>query len=252
MPFKYIFKTFCKPVESTRYIEFAYLLKFLKSNKLKSNSKVLDVSSPFVMAYLLDRSGNEIFKTDINEDERESIRENNRLKFLKEDSTNLSFKNNTFDLTYSISVIEHVYKGYIKAVDEMIRVTKKGGYIYISAPLSLKHKEEWIEDDIYSDQFKSEGKTFFQYRFSQEDIDEILKSVLNAELISKSVYWERNDGDYDNFTYKVRDLKFNKNLEFIRNSWYNMWVGSKVLSCTPGDFNQPKTFGNISLIFRKK
>ena len=53
MPFKYIFKTFCKPVESTRYIEFAYLLKFLKSNKLKSNSKVLDVSSPFVMAYLL-------------------------------------------------------------------------------------------------------------------------------------------------------------------------------------------------------
>ena len=252
MPSKIIFKTFLKPVESIRYVEFSYLLKFLKKNKININGKILDLSSPYVMAYLLNKSENEVIKTDINDMEKKSIKEKRNFKFKKEDGTNLSFDNDSFDLTYSVSVIEHIYKRFIDAVNEMVRVTKSGGYIYISTPVSSKHEEEWIEEDIYSDQYKSDKKTFFQYRFSLEDINEILNAVKDAELFSKSVYWERNEGDYDNFIHKLRDVKFNKNLEFFRNSWFNIWLGSKILSSTSGDFKNSKSYGNISLILKKK
>ncbi|MCX9014281.1 MAG: hypothetical protein OIN89_05750, partial [Candidatus Methanoperedens sp.] len=54
------------PVDTTRYTEFTYLLNFIKNNDLKQMT-ILDVSSPFMMAYILS-SQNKIIKTDVNLD----------------------------------------------------------------------------------------------------------------------------------------------------------------------------------------
>lgn len=45
----------------------------------------------------------------------------------------LDFKDDTFDVVYSLEVIEHV-KEYKNMVKEMTRVTKTGGYIFIQTP----------------------------------------------------------------------------------------------------------------------
>ena len=46
---------------------------------------------------------------------------------------NLPFEDNTFDFIFCYTVIEHV-QNVEMAIEEMIRVTKKNGYIYINAP----------------------------------------------------------------------------------------------------------------------
>lgn len=49
------------------------------------------------------------------------------------DAQNLPFKNETFDLVYSAFAIEHCTDPR-KFIDEMIRVTKKGGYVVVLCP----------------------------------------------------------------------------------------------------------------------
>ena len=54
-------------------------------------------------------------------------------KIIKATAENLPFSNNFFDLVYCWQVIEHV--GDVeKSIKEMIRVTKKDGYIFIGCP----------------------------------------------------------------------------------------------------------------------
>ena len=55
------------------------------------------------------------------------------LVFEKASLTKLPIKSNTFDLVYSAFVLEHVEKP-AKAINEAIRVTKKGGHLVLLAP----------------------------------------------------------------------------------------------------------------------
>ncbi len=54
-------------------------------------------------------------------------------KFINGYAEDLPFEENTFDFIYCYTVLEHV-NDVEKSIDEMIRVAKKGGYIYINAP----------------------------------------------------------------------------------------------------------------------
>jgi len=81
--------------------------------------------------------------------------ENQKIDFLKASAEKLPFKDNLFDLTFSIYVLEHC--NMRKAISEMIRVTKKGGYCYFKVPnkysfLNLRHKhskDEIVEEPSY-------------------------------------------------------------------------------------------------------
>lgn len=53
------------------------------------------------------------------------------------DGKNLPFSENTFDLVFSMDVIEHV-ADWRKLISEQIRVTKSGGKILISTPNRLR------------------------------------------------------------------------------------------------------------------
>ena len=53
------------------------------------------------------------------------------LRFLPEDANNLSFADSSFDVLVSWGSVEHIAGGYLKALDEMRRVLKPGGLLFI-------------------------------------------------------------------------------------------------------------------------
>lgn len=57
----------------------------------------------------------------------------NGLDVIKADTCELPFKDNTFDLVFSIGVVEH-FDATMKAISEHIRVIKPGGYALIIVP----------------------------------------------------------------------------------------------------------------------
>jgi SAM-dependent methyltransferase len=119
---RHAIKILINPMDTTRYVEFAHLLRFLDKKEVRPQ-KVLDVSSPYILSYVLSKTG-KVIKTDINPEEGRFIREGENLSFHPEDATRLSFGDDSFDLVCSISAIEHIHWNYLAAVREMARVTR--------------------------------------------------------------------------------------------------------------------------------
>jgi len=88
------------------------------------------------------------------------------------DVRNLKFKNDSFDGYWSLGVIEHFYKDYEKILDEMSRVVKKRGYVFITFPhMSLLRRvkarlalyPEWIEK-------KENINCFYQFALDEKEV----------------------------------------------------------------------------------
>jgi len=247
---KSVFGTLFRPADSTRYTEFSYLQKFLKLKNL-TGMDVLDVSSPHLMAYILAKHSH-VTKTNIDLSEKKFIRENKNLIFKQEDAVNLSFFDNRFDLVYSISVIEHIYSKYVQAVQEMIRVAKPGGYVYLTFPVAKEHREEWREGEVYSHQYKERGQTFFQYRFSRADVEEMLGRLPAVRVVCKDIFWEKEEGLYDSMISKIRRNIANNLVGFVKNSWTNFFYGFTLFDQNSEySFARAKSFGNTHIILQK-
>ena len=248
--FKKKISTLLRPVDNTRFFEFSYLKKFIKKNNLY-NLSVLDISSPHMMAYYLSKN-NYVLKTNIDIDEKKFIKENKNLKFKIEDATQLSFLDNTYDLVYSISVIEHIYKDYVNAILEMVRVTKKNGYIYLTFPVADEHTEDWLEEYIYSNQFSKDGKNFFFYRFSEFDCISMLEKLEGVNILHKDIFWEKRAGFVDSVFDKLNYKFKNKYFIFIKDIFFNNYYGFTMFSSNPVKcFSKGKKFGVMHLILKK-
>ena len=74
-----------------------------------------------------------------------------RLTFLRMDGRRLTFPDDTFDVAYSLSSIEHFggFDGAAAAVDEMVRVVKPGGIVVVATEyrLSGPAREEVFEPE---------------------------------------------------------------------------------------------------------
>jgi ubiquinone/menaquinone biosynthesis C-methylase UbiE len=242
------------PIEATRYTEFTYILKyFWKKGDCHSNFKVLDVSSPYILSYCFFNRKCTVIKSDINPSESRNIKSYKNLKFKIEDAINLKFPDNSFDIVYSISVIEHIYKNYTKAILEMIRVCKPGGLLYLTFPVSKDHLEEWLNHDIYHGQAKINDEVFFQYRFNKNDVKGLNRQLETyAEFVSSDIYWERKCGDYDKlvsyFRKNITNAYFKTALKILLNYWYGFFV----FQGRSETFSEAKNFGNAHYILRKK
>lgn len=62
---------------------------------------------------------------------------------IKADCIYLPLKNNTFDMTISNHLIEHIEEPFL-LLKEMVRVTKPDGLIQITTPHKLSHNRKWI------------------------------------------------------------------------------------------------------------
>jgi SAM-dependent methyltransferase len=233
-------------------LEFSYFLKFLKRERLDKDLKILDVSSPHMMAYYLAKS-NFVLKTNIDKSERKYIKESKKLKFEVVDGTKMPFADNAFDVTYSISVVEHIYEKYLDAIREMVRVTKIGGIVYITFPVSSEHQEEWVRETIYSDQAHKDEMTFFQYRFSENDVKNIIGGIGGVDVIARDIFWEKSDGKYDKMIARLREKSFGRYFKFLKDSFTMPFIGFSFFEGEPqADFSRARSFGNLQLVLRKK
>ena len=78
--------------------------------------------------------------------------------------TNLPFKENTFDTTYSVKVISHV-QDLAKALKEMARVTKKGGFVIpeFYNKYSLRYLIKLLRPEKKISENTTDKKVFTQY-----------------------------------------------------------------------------------------
>jgi SAM-dependent methyltransferase len=194
---------------------------------------------------------NKVTKSDVNIAEKVFIAESSSLNFANENALSLSFDDMSFDLVYSISVVEHIYQDYLHAINGMIRVTKKRGFVYLTFPVSREHTEEWLDENIYSNQYKRSDKTFFQYRFDEEDVDGIFNNMRGVEIISREIFWERKNGEYDRAVAKLKHKCNNRYLDIIKDAILNIYYGFTLLDREPHDFSKSRSFGNMFIILRK-
>ncbi len=87
---------------------------------------------------------------------------------------------------------------------------------------------------------------------SENIIKSFFESLKNVDIIDISIYWEKNNGQYDKTMSQIKKQLNNKYLTLIKDSYVNFIRGFNLLENKPGDFNNPKLFGNISIILRKK
>ena len=145
-----------QPINSyTRFPEYFFIKREIERRVAGGQRlQVLDVGSPKLLGLMLAAKWNvEVQLTDItplNLDEYKvmwaAIRERAKgdAEFSKQDARRMEFGNDTFDIAYSMSVLEHIEgtDGDVQGMRELIRVTKPGGLIIVSVPLGNTYVEQ--------------------------------------------------------------------------------------------------------------
>lgn len=115
-----------------------------------------------------------------------------KLKFMVGDATALDLDDESYDVVVSFSAIDHITgsENRRRAVDEMCRVLKKGGYLVLTVP------NKW--DVVYShhsNKLQKEGKAIFgyEYQFSPLELKRMIKSngltILESASTSYNPLW---------------------------------------------------------------
>jgi ubiquinone/menaquinone biosynthesis C-methylase UbiE len=145
--------------------------------------KILDVGSPKLFGlFLASKYPVTITLTDYHEENLAEYRYlwksmkrtvNGQVEFTATDARSLSFDDETFDIVYAMSVLEHVegHHGDSKALKDLLRVLKKGGLLVISVPFGSNYIEQCIEvsQAYLTDALRTaDGNAFFQRIYNLE------------------------------------------------------------------------------------
>jgi len=120
------------PMYQERICEYPFALSRLRFKK----GSVADFGSAgsLLVPYLC-ALGYEVFGVDFHEGvDADFVHHFPNYRFTKTNITNLPFENEAFDVSFAISTLEHMGADAKKAFEEIARVTKKGGQIFISVP----------------------------------------------------------------------------------------------------------------------
>jgi SAM-dependent methyltransferase len=148
-----------QPVNSyTRFPEYYWFDRavagYLAQESVGSSARVLDVGSPKLLGlYLGVTTTAELTLTDISElniDEYKVMwnalkkRARGTADFLLQDARSLEFADASFDVAYSMSVLEHIEGegGDSAALGELVRVLKPGGLLALSVPFGSGYIEQ--------------------------------------------------------------------------------------------------------------
>ncbi|MBN1167438.1 MAG: class I SAM-dependent methyltransferase [Methanospirillaceae archaeon] len=93
------------------------------------------------------------------------------LNILPADVRYLPFHSSIFDGYWSIGVIEHFFTGYDEIADEMKRVLKPGGYLFLSFPYMSPLRRIKAKSGLYLPWDESHGITmFYQFALNAEEV----------------------------------------------------------------------------------
>lgn len=197
-----------QPINSyTRFPEYFFIRNEVeaRTRTAANRLKILDVGSPKLLGLILAANNNaDVYLTDItslNIDEYKlmwSAIENKAIgsaDFAKEDVRQLTFRDDSFDITYSMSVLEHVEgeDGDIRGMNELIRVTKPGGMILVTVPFGTSYVEQ-RRHGIQSAAVRTSKDQlhFFQRIYTPESADRLFTGDL-CEVKCQTV-WRANTG----------------------------------------------------------
>lgn len=123
--------------------------------------------------YSLQENGYEAYGVDY---AKETVRRVNNampgLNVCPGDVRHLAFEDSFFEGYWSLGVIEHFYSGFDDIVLEMRRVTKPGGYIFLTFPCMSLFRQKKAEKNIYR-QWREETaliKKFYQFALPVETV----------------------------------------------------------------------------------
>jgi SAM-dependent methyltransferase len=165
-------------------------------------ARVLDLASPKLLAvWLAEHTPATVVATDLWSTEVErwqrlvhaadpTGRRYNGLKLETADGTALSYEDESFDVAYSVSVIEHIPgSGDSKAMTELARVLRPGGLLVLTVPYRKQLEETWVEHGVYGQRYEGEP-LFFCRHYSAESVRERLL-VDDAFDVVQQVLWRK-------------------------------------------------------------
>ena len=142
--------------------------------------RVLDIGSPKLMSLRFAALGAQVVATDLNDEAifRRWLPTARTLGLAKysaefQDGRRLPYAENSFDLAYSISVIEHIPEnGDSLAIEEMLRVVRPGGKVVVEVPFREKGQEIFRDHDSKG---APAGKPiFYERRYDERMVSERL------------------------------------------------------------------------------
>ena len=104
-----------------------------------------------------------------------------KLKFIVGDATKMDSENEYYDVVVSFFAIDHILgkESRVRAISEMSRVLKRGGYMVITVP------NRWdIRYSYRSNKLQKEGKAIFGYLYQFSPLE--LKKMLTSKWVKNS------------------------------------------------------------------
>ena len=198
---KYVYDTYNKiayEFSNSRYKVWDSVNKFI--NELPKNSEVLEVGCGNGKNLLI--RNDIIFKGCDISDEFVKICTSRNLDVIKDDITNLSFPNNIYDYTLCVAVIHHMVneERRLKAISELIRITKPNGQIFIEVWAMEQDNDSRIkfdeQDNLVPFKNKHTGENLgnrFYHIFKKGELEKLINNFDNVKIIN-SFYEKGNWG----------------------------------------------------------
>lgn len=224
-----------------RYFHFHYLMSVLK----KVKGKILDIgcgSGELTHAIKSERPDLIVFACDCDKRKLSLFPKrygNQGIKLFKSDVNQLSFKNNEFAAVVIIDVLEHL-KNPKKALQEAVRVLKKGGIFHLIVPMEgdLATIDGWLS--LVKINLKAKPIGHIQ-QFSLTDIQVMIREsglVITQMCYSHHFFYQLaslfyylyvkffNAGQYQSLKSKKKSVNWSiKNLEKL-GGWLTYWESS--------------------------
>ena len=177
---KNVYNKIAKEFSNTRYRPWTCVEKFLNSVEVGSIIGDIGCGNGKNMKYRMDC---ENYGCDFSE-ELVKICQNDGLNVVNGDIQNIPFKENSFNYTLCIAVIHHLstLEKRKKAVDEIIRVTKKGGKILLLVWAYEQPKDSkriFIEQDNMVTWKNKKGTIMgerYYYVFKQGELEKLINN----------------------------------------------------------------------------
>jgi SAM-dependent methyltransferase len=166
-------------------------LPWVASRILRSRpTRVLDISSPKLLASWLTERGLDVVATDVWEQEVADWKRltGGALRLEAADATKLHYEDASFDAAYSASVIEHIpADGDTAAMAELARVLKPGGTLALTFPFAREHYDEHVEHDLYGERYTG-TPIFFQRHYSAESVQSRLLGSGAFTILERGIW----------------------------------------------------------------
>lgn len=165
----------CYSLERHRFLYYIYL-EFLNKKRTESLNILHTAPEKCFAGILSGRSDINYVPIDLEPDNY------NFVKCKKEDVTNLSFPDNSFDIVLSNHVMEHI-EDENRFLSELLRVLKPGGVIYLTFPLDFNRAETFEDKNIKTpeERLKYYGQDDHVRLYGRDILDK-LKSKYGAEI----------------------------------------------------------------------